>query len=63
MWGIRRTLLEDEAGQEALNLKHTQLDVCGAGRGPFFAATAAPASPLRKAWAYSVSVMKRYEAA
>jgi hypothetical protein len=34
--GIRRALLEDEAGQEVLNLWHAQLDVGGARRSPFF---------------------------
>lgn len=34
--GIRWTLMENEAGQQVLNLRHTQRDVRRAGRSPFF---------------------------
>ena len=44
LW-IGRPLMEHEVGQQVLDFGHAQLDVRGAGRSPFFAASAARASP------------------
>ena len=41
---ISRALSDDEAGEQVLNCGHAQRDERGAGRSPFFAAIAAPAS-------------------
>ena len=49
--GIRRALLEDEAGQEVLNRWHAQLDVRRAGRSPFFRGVCRARIAARKAWA------------
>jgi len=49
--GIRRALLEDEAGQEVLNRWHAQLDMRRAGRSPFFRGVCRARIAARKAWA------------
>ena len=49
--GIGRALLEDEAGQQVLNLRYTQRDVGRARRSPFFRGVCRARIAARKAWA------------
>jgi len=49
--GIGRPLLEDETGQQVLNLRDTQRDVGRARRSPFFRGVCRARIAERKAWA------------
>ena len=48
---IGRLLVEDQLGEEVLNLGHAQLDPRRAGRRPFFRGVCRARMAARKAWA------------